>query len=84
MKQIYNRAPVSAPQGSNPWYSSAQLSWAKNYWKNLTDQELHEFHTHYTLGAGKNHITGVIETTTFEEYLVLSALQSNYEIAHNC
>jgi len=64
-------------------FTVKQIEQARNYWKNLSDATLHEFHIHYTTGKGKGIYTSVDENTSYEDYLVLSAMQSAREIGLN-
>lgn len=64
-------------------FTDQQIERARNYWRNLSDAELQEFHRHYTTGKGKGIYSGVDENTSFDDYLVLSAMQSAREIGLN-
>lgn len=61
-----------------------QVREAREYWGNLSDKELKEFYVHYTTGSGKGGFSGVDKYTSFDDYLVESALQTQFEIFHDC
>lgn len=60
-------------------FSISDILWARKYWADLTYKDLIEFWKHYTTGTGKGMYSQVNETTSFFDYLVLSASQSWYE-----
>jgi len=65
------------------YFTPKQYAEARIYWGSLTDEEEQMFYEHYTRGAGKGLFRGVDEDTTFEDYQVISMLQTEFEIAHD-
>ena len=68
--------------------SSARFSWtdirrAREYWNDLTDDDLVYYWGHYTTGAGSGMYPAVKSDTSFNDYLVLSAAQTCYERQHD-
>lgn len=64
-------------------FDHGTFEWARNYWRHLTDDDLKAFQAHYTTGPGKGLFTGVYEGMSFEEYVIVTALQSEYETIHD-
>ena len=65
-------------------FTDEQYAAAREYWGNLTDADEQMFYAHYTTGQGKGAFAGVDENTSFEDYQVISMLQTEYEILHDC
>lgn len=72
--------PVEASKCS---FTPEEVAQARQYWKGLSDEVLRSFHRHYTTGRGKGTFAGTDETTSFEDYLVISARQTEYERQHD-
>lgn len=74
---------LSGPGGPEPKFSDEEIAQAREYWRDLTDEDLLMFWKHYTTGPGQGMYSQVGPDTPFEDYLVLSAYQSSYERAHD-
>jgi chromosomal replication initiation ATPase DnaA len=60
-------------------YTNEEYTRARKYWKYLTMKELREFYNADMQNPYKSHMRDY----TFEEWVISSAKQSAYEIAHD-
>lgn len=58
------------------------IAWAREYWKALSEEDLAGFYFEATEGKNR-YWNGVNEYTTYLDYLVISARQSDYERRHD-
>lgn len=63
--------------------SIGDLSFAKEFWKNLSQRDLEFYHRHYTTGEGRGMYSSVSPTDTFDEFLVNSAYESHNSTIHD-
>lgn len=63
--------------------TQAQVAAARQYNQDLTDEDLQYFWKHYTTGKGAGIFRSVKADSTFEEYLVNSAAESEFERSHD-
>jgi hypothetical protein len=56
---------------------------ARKFWEGLTPLELVGFWRHYTTGKGAGMYANVGPKTGFFDYLVLSARETAFEMAHD-
>lgn len=68
---------------TNTRFSSSEILSARSYWKYLTPIELAFYWRHYTTGKGRGLYSGVDASTSFLDYVVLSAGQSSFEQLHD-
>ena len=57
-------------------FTPTEIAWAREFWGNLSDAECREFYVHYTTGRGKGSYNDIDENTSYEDYLVISAYES--------
>lgn len=57
-------------------WTTEQKNMARKENSTLSETDLVMFWNHYTIGAGKGHLNGVNESTSFEDFCVISALNS--------
>jgi hypothetical protein len=78
-----NRAKDLILAGRSSEFTPEEVENARQYWSDLTDEELLFYWRHYTTGQGRGLYTSVHPDTPFEDYLVLSASESAWEKAHD-
>ena len=65
-------------------FTPEQYAEAEKYWENLTEDENRSFWKHYTVGKGTGYYPDVDADCSYEDYQVVSMLQTEFEILHDC
>lgn len=63
--------------------SQPDVNAAREFWKRLSIEEERQFYVHYTTGEGKGIFPGIDENTSFNDYLVYTWKQTEYERIHD-
>jgi len=64
-------------------FTPQQYAEAQKYWKNLTKTEQVNYWKHYTTGEGAGIINGVEADTSFEDFNVISMIETELDILYD-
>jgi hypothetical protein len=80
---VWGRDKILKNMSAKTNYTVAEVAAARRYWSGLTYQDLLFFWRHYTTGTGAGMYQSVYPDTSFLDYIVESAIQSEYERTHD-